>query len=226
MDFFDEFGQMFSRFDENNLNYLMEFGLLIVSVVLTALLIGLIISIVLYVFRSAGCYHIAKRRGIHNPWLAWVPVAQLWILGCISDQYQYVVRGKIRNRRKILLGLSIASFILNLVTNRINSAALYDYRLSSGFSGVMLVRMGFTLAVLTVAVVLLVFRCIALYDLYSSCCPDNNVLFLVLGILFPFTTPFFIFCNRKKDLGMPPRVQQPVYQQPVYQQPQDPWNNP
>lgn len=221
MDFFDEFGQMFSRFDENNLNYLMEFGLLIVSVVLTALLIGLIISIVLYVFRSVGCYHIAKRRGIHNPWLAWVPVAQLWILGCISDQYQYVVRGKIRNRRKILLGLSIASFILNLVTNRINSAALYDYRLSSGFSGVMLVRMGFTLAVLTVAVVLLVFRCIALYDLYSSCCPDNNVLFLVLGILFPFTTPFFIFCNRKKDLGMPPRVQQPVYQQP-----QDPWNNP
>src|SRR5699024_11895073 len=59
--------------------------------------------LVLYIFQSCSLYSIAKRRGISNPGLAWVPVAFVWILGSVSDQYQYVVRGKVCNRRKILL---------------------------------------------------------------------------------------------------------------------------
>ena len=45
-----------------------------------------------YVFQSLSLYAIARRRGIAHPGLAWVPVAYSWILGSISDQYQYVVR--------------------------------------------------------------------------------------------------------------------------------------
>lgn len=62
-------------------------------------LIALVISVTIYVLEALGIYTIAKRRGIHNPWLAWIPVAQYWILGSISDQYQYVVKGNVRNRR-------------------------------------------------------------------------------------------------------------------------------
>ena len=72
-------------------------GLLVAFVVLACF-------VVMYVFQSIGLYTIAKRRGIANPGLAWVPVAYSWILGSVSDQYQYVVRGKVCNRRKILLG--------------------------------------------------------------------------------------------------------------------------
>ena len=75
-------------------------GLLVAFVVLACF-------VVMYVFQSIGLYTIAKRRGIANPGLAWVPVAYSWILGSVSDQYQYVVRGKVCNRRKILLGLAI-----------------------------------------------------------------------------------------------------------------------
>ena len=45
----------------------------------------------------------------------------------------------------------------------------------------------------------------AMYDLYTSCSPENNVLFLVLSIVFRVTEPFFIFFNRNHDMGMPPR---------------------
>ena len=45
------------------------------------------------------------------------------------------------------------------------------------------------------------------------------MLYLVLSILFSPTEPFFLFFNRDKDQGMPPRKRQPVYEQPVYEQP-------
>ena len=59
-------------------------------------------SLVCYVLQSYGLYTIANRRGIRNSWLAWVPVGNMWILGSISDQYQYVAKGKVKNRRKLL----------------------------------------------------------------------------------------------------------------------------
>ena len=53
----------------------------------------LVFAVLSYIFRSVGLYTMAGRRGIRNPWLAWVPVADQWLLGCLSDQYQTLVRG-------------------------------------------------------------------------------------------------------------------------------------
>ena len=61
-----------------------------------------------------------------------------------------------------------------------------------------------------------VIRYMALYDIFRSLDPGNAVLYLVLSILFSPTEPFFLFFNREKDLGMPPRKQQPVYEQQDY----------
>ena len=66
-------------------------------------------------------------------------------------------------------------------------------------------------------IAVLVIRYIAMYDLYTSCTPQNNVLFLVLSIFFSVTEPFFVFFIRNKDEGMPPRRQQPRFEQ-VYQE--------
>ena len=61
---------------------------------------------------------------------------------------------------------------------------------------------------------------IAYYDLFRSCKPNNAVLFLVLSIFVGVTTPFFLFFNRKKDGGMPPRCDVP--QAPVNYVPETP----
>ena len=54
-----------------------------------------IFSVVTYVLTSLGLYTMAKRRMINHPWLSWVPVANMWILGSLSDQYRYVARGQV-----------------------------------------------------------------------------------------------------------------------------------
>lgn len=174
-------------------------------------LIMLAFSVAQYVLHAIGLYAVAKRRGIRNPWLSWIPVAEVWILGSISDQYQYVKKGKIRNRRKVLLGLEIGMIlamiamlgsVITMVGNEAFSAT-GDMLIGASVAAILL---GY-LAFLIIAVVAVVFMAIAYYDYYVSCDPNNAVLYLVLSILIPVTMPFFVFFSRKKDLGMPPRKQ-------------------
>lgn len=167
-------------------------------------------GIVTYIFQSVSLYSIAKRRGIHHSWLAWIPVGEAWLLGSVSDQYQYVAKGRIRNRRRVLLGLNIAMFVLlfvivaALVAIAVGETAVMEaggVLIGSSFA---IMLLGY-LAMLVIAIVLAVFRYVALYDLFASCDPGNEVLYLVLSILFGITLPFFMFACRGKDRGMPPR---------------------
>ena len=190
--------------------------LVFAAVYLIVALFGSIYSIVVYVLHSLGMYTIAKRRGIHNPWLAWIPVANLWALGSISDQYQYVAKGKVRNRRKVLLGLTIAMYVLLIVL--MVSAVIVIVAAAGGamsdavvaeLIAPMLILLLSYLAMLVIAIILLVYEYIAYYDLFTSCNPNNATAFLVLGIFFTFLLPFFVFACRKKDLGMPQPAVQP-----------------
>ena len=186
------------------------------------------LGIAAYVLRALGLYSIAKRRGINHPWMSWVPVLDLWVLGCISDQYQYVVNGKVKNKRKWMLGLNIALAVLYIAFFVFCGVAVFSA--VSGITGSMgtekLVAaligpaVGLLLGLIPlvgIAIALMVIRYIALYDLYTSCTPQNNVLFLVLSIFFSVTEPFFLFFIRTKDEGMPPRRQQPQFEQ-IYQE--------
>ena len=195
---------------------MMDTFAIVMVVALAMYAVMLAFAILSYVLRSIGLYSIAKRRGIHNPWLAWLPIGDLWTIGSISDQYQYVVKGKIRNRRKVLLGLSIATYasaILMFIGEIIMTIALIDS--GTDAIGSALIFIVFILALLGVGITMTVFYYIALHDMYQSCNPENAVMFLVLGIFINFLPPFFIFACRKKDLGMPPRKQpQPVQEIP------------
>ncbi len=78
-------------------------------------IISSLISIAAYILLALGMYSIAKRRGIKNPWLAWIPVANMWLLGCISDQYRYVAKGQEKSKRKMMLVLSILNTLVALI---------------------------------------------------------------------------------------------------------------
>ena len=166
-------------------------------------------GIVFYILQSMGLYTMAKRRGIRKPWLAWIPMGDVWIIGSLSDQYQYVKMGKVTNRRKVLLILYIlvlavvALIFGSMISAMVNIALSNDGAAVMGFGGMMLGYLG----IFATSIVMLVFEYIALYDIFRSCSPDNSVLYLILGILFPVTLPFFLFFSRKKDEGMPPRKQ-------------------
>ena len=189
-------------------------------------------GIVLYVLRAAGVYTIAKRRGINNPWMSWIPVVDLWVLGCISDQFQYVVKGKEKNKRKWMLGLNIALVVVYIVFFVILGVTISSIIVTAAggmgadavleaILGPVATMMICIIPMVVLAIALTVIRYVAMYDLYTSCNPQNNVLFLVLSIFFNVTEPFFVFFNRNGDEGMPPRRVQPQYIPPQPQQ--EPW---
>ncbi len=193
------------------------------------------IGIALYVFRSMGVYSIAKRRELNHPWFAWFPVVNQYLLGSLSDQYQYVVKGKIKNKRKWLLALNIVLAVLYTVVmgQLIGMIVKLTGNVMAGFSGPKLEQIALRsfLAIMAggvpmcvVAIAMNVIRYIALYDVYTSVDPRNNVMYIILSILFPVTEPFFLFFSRKKDEGMPPRREAPKVETPVWEETkEDPW---
>ena len=190
-----------------------------------------LISIAVYVFTALGLYTLAQRRGLRNPWLAWIPVANVWILGSLSDQYRYVVRGQVRSKRKVLLTLNIISAVMGLVMTVVIVAAVvrwvFSFQAGASETEIVNALMGSIMGVLAlcvpwagVAIASAVLSYMALYDIYTSCDPANNTVYLVLSILFGFTQAIFLFLCRNRDDGMPPRRDtQPQYRQPI----QEPW---
>lgn len=217
-------------------SYVLEEGLALIPALLSMIPSG-VVGIAAYILTSMALYTMAKRRGINNPWLSWVPVLNCWIVGSLSDQYRYVVKGENKSKRKVLLTLKIINAIfaavilvvaIVLVVNAIGGAmyGMDEEDLLEEVVGPALGVAGLALPMAGVAIAAAVVRYMALYDIYTSCDPGNNVLFTVLSILFGVTEPFFLFFNRNKDLGMPPRREEPAYaapQEDQWQPQNEPW---
>ena len=174
----------------------------VMAILLGVLGVVLLFSLIFWIISALSLQSIARRRGIRNAWLAWVPIGNEWILGSIADQYQHLIQAKITARRKILLWLNVGYVALivanSLVQVMTELAAHTDEQLLIWG----LASTAISLARLAVSITTLVFYHMSNYDLYRSCNPKNAVTFLVLGIIFPITQPFFYLSCRKKDLGM------------------------
>lgn len=187
-------------------------------------------SVAMYVLSALGLYTIAKRRGINNPWLAWIPVGNAWILGSISDQYQFSIKRKKTGRRKVLLGLEIGMMAAAVLMVIVMVVMIFSLAMQTGFEeeyyynsasyygpmeesqavasvlGIVLTVLAMTLVIMVVSVVYMVFAYMSYYDLYMSCNPSNATVFLVLSIFFSFLSSIFVFVCRNKDEGMRPQM--------------------
>ena len=193
--------------------YFDEEVLMLIPSLISGIPTGLF-SIAAYILTAMAIYTISRRRGLTNAWLAWIPVANVWLLGSLSDQYQYVVKGQDKTKRKWLLILNILKAVLLtmiVILAVVAAGSLFANQLSE-IMGLVVALLGLVLPLCAVTITLCVIRYMALYDIYRSVDPGNAVLYLVLSILFGPTEPFFLFFNREKDQGMPPRKKQPVYE--------------
>lgn len=169
-----------------------------------------LLSIAIYVISALALYTIAKRREIANPWLAWIPVTQFWIVGSISDDYQKVAFQKVKNKRKVMLWLFIVNMVLAFAVVIACVVAIVSL-ISAGVGDLedpaaLLPAMGsavgvviLSLLVAAVSVVNMVFYYMALYDVYRSCDSRNATLFLVLSIFISVAVPVFLLICREKD---------------------------
>ena len=178
--------------------------------------VSLLAALALCVICCIGIHSIARRRRIRNSWLAWVPVANLWVLGSISDQYQYLVQGRIRARRWGLPVLAVLTMALYLAgAYCVYLCTVMGYAATTAFSLPMLLCFVFVVFFGAGVVVVVVQSYICLYNLFRSCEPDNRKLFLALSILYPVGIAFIVYTIRKRDGGMPPRKQPaPIVEEP------------
>lgn len=145
----------------------MEFYLLLVAIMCIAFLSLL----VFYIFGAIGIHTMAKRRGIENPWLAYIPVAQFYVIGSIFDNIN-AYKNKQTNYKVILL-------IIGLISS------------GSGLAGIdpvlpMIVSLGFRGLYLY-----------CLFFIYKDYLSGNEVLFLILSTIFQIDY-IFLFAIRKK----------------------------
>ena len=207
------------------------------------------LGILVYVLQALALYTIAQRRGIKKPWLAWIPVVNVWILGSISDQYQYVVKRQVKNKRKVLLGLNIAMTILAILLiaaliwlfaslvmvgvsmNLFSGGNMpganidtYAFEALADEIGVLLLMCLTVLPLLVLVIIHTVCFYMALYDVFCSCEPKNSTLYLVLSLVGNVVVDgarcIFLMLCKDKDLGMPPRKPEPI---PEIVEERDPW---
>lgn len=197
---------------------------LLLPILLVVYLLVFILCIVIYVFESLGLYTMAKRRGISNYGLAWVPVGNYWIIGRLADQFCYAEQRKKTAYRHLLLwgGLILTVLSMVIVVYSLdlgwNTATGYYYADEIASSAIGVVLLATFMSMVSIAVA--VFQYIALYKIYKSCSPSSATVLLVLSILFSIVTPFVLFALRKKDEGYVQLNQQWAAQQTAGQQPQ------
>lgn len=190
---------------------------------------SLLVSTAAYVFYALGLYTIARRRGLHHAWLSWIPLGSTWVLGALSDQYRYITRCEDRNKRRSLLILSIVSAVLSAVALLVGGVVMVRviHMIASGADLADFAELGLQLVGLLalllpawiVGTILLVIRCIALFDLFCSADPRNRWLYMILCVLSPYALPLILFFNRERDDGMPPRIPDAIPQSADQYQP-------
>ena len=201
---------------------------------LIPMLIGFVLGLVLYIFESIGLYKLAKNCRLPAPGLAWVPIADGYVLGRLAEVSDRTVGKKSLPYRIILPLLEAFMLIMSAVTSffsivmTVRAVVLGhtgDIVSLEASIGVLLVVLGLLmLAVIAVCV----FLYLALYRVYRLFAPENAVAFIVVSILFPVTTSFFLFSLRDRQPGAPRPAapQNGYYAQPPYGAPQQPYGAP
>lgn len=186
----------------------MAFTSMMLAVVAVVLLICSMVGIASYVMTSLSVYTIAKRREINNPWLAWIPVANYWIIGSIADDYDEK-NGIKRKWRITLLALYIIFMAIFLVgyIGMIVAMVLYMVRTEYGtFDAPMNATMlsifvgiyvfAIVLSLISIAVSICYYICV--FKIFESTVPERAVSYLLVSLLVPFGYPICLMLCRKK----------------------------
>ena len=155
------------------------------------LLINVQLNIIPCTLTALALWWTARWHGIRHSWLALIPLADLWVLGSLSDRYQKIFREKEKRMRKILPllgGGALGSTLLAIVAMR--NLPQTDSPL--GIAGVMVMALLFMYGSFAVWGMFIVNRIIALSDLYTGYSRGHPGLYIVLSVLCPPLIPFFI----------------------------------
>jgi len=175
----------------------MEEGLLVlVAIYLAILLFSLAISVAVYVIQSIGLYGMSKNAGVSKPWLAWIPIGNLWCMGSLAERSN-LYYGKGKGAWSKLLPAFAAAVFLALPPLFLGMVIAGLYK--SVFAVLLLLFV--YLILMGVALALSVMTYVALYKIYRLFDPDRAVLYLILSIFVNVSQPVILFLLRNRFPG-------------------------
>ncbi len=147
-------------------------GLLVIGAIFTVVMA--IICIAFYVFFSFVLYKLAQKRGIEMPWLAWIPIAQFFVIGLMVKSVK-ISTYEIPKLEMVFPVAFIGCFILGLIP---------------------VIGWLFRLAFYA-------FTIIILYNLYKQYVPEKAQTYAIISI-FLVTIPFILnmLCD-KEPVSLP-----------------------
>lgn len=201
-------------------NELYEIFRLIGIIIGSMTIFIILIAIVMYIFESIGMYSISRRRRLGTSGFAWVPILRMFKLGQLADDAIYHKKWTKTHYMVFYPVFYIAGCVCLIVSSFISAVSVHIGGLDSIFSGGfdlnqlprlltsirisvnsesgMIISMiiggiGYLLIIAAT-----VFYYICLFNIYQSCSTSYVALF-ILGLVFFFLNPFFIFAIRHKD---------------------------
>lgn len=144
------------------------------------------------ILSGLGPYRMARHAGIPRPWMAFIPVANLYLIGLLAERSYYVYkgRGKKLSRRSVIFALIPLAASLVLYAALLFS--IFYHRIDALYAPVILL---FPLWILSFIPALVNYVC-CLYYLFRDYAPDNAVLYTIISILFRIA---FVFLLVERD---------------------------
>lgn len=191
----------------------------ILLILLMVIYLGILgIAIGDYVMQAYALYKLAARRGIENPWLAWIPVAQDWIIGALAEQYD-IRKQKQNPWKKIMIVMAIISigsaFVMQIVSYIISFAASAFGTASAAISGdsetagIAVVVLMFVVMILVLCVLSVVqmayYYCqtLCIFKIFESTVPEKALKYILLYLLVPLAGGICLLKCKEKGYPEP-----------------------
>ena len=135
--------------------------------------LGIVIlyGLIAYIVGALALKRMADKLNVENSWLAFIPIANAYLLGKVAGDRLDLFGYKIENLAIILLGGSAISFVI---------------------SGIPVIGFLFGIAFAVVAFA-------TLYKVYMMFVPNSAMLYLILSIVLAFIAPFLMYAASTKD---------------------------
>ena len=204
-----------------------EFLETMLLVLMGFLIVLLVLTLVEYVLKGIALSQMARNVGLPNPALAWVPVANNYLLGTLCDRSQYALTGKEWKFSIILpvldllslLGGGVLTGLYGLFNDYLyygSEYSFYDTNFRSGIGNLL----GLAAAAATAT---------ALYHLFKDYAPGREVLYTVLALILGSLAQVILLMTLRNKVPLsanpqywnlwtqPPPYQDPAGGQPPYQ---------
>ena len=182
--------------------------------------ISSVVSLASYLLTAFGIYNMGKTLGVKNPWLSFIPFANVYAFGNIAEHYIKRDGRPSAKFSKILLTLNIIILVLTLVLvtallvgfvfEAISNPDINAYFESEEFASaasytlVLPIVLGM-FAICGLAIAYMVVTYVALWRIYFIFDSETATVYLILSIFFNFLQPIFLFIlrNREPQIFMP-----------------------